>query len=185
MSKISETSYTSSLISMQFGVRKPHSQSGQPENHSFNGRLKPEKLFETAESCMAWSIRAVVGCCPEPKGPKFTSLAAENAVKYPPTNRDDWKYTPKKRMIIFVGTNILYWLLRCRFFLGDAQWFWATLGTVSMCHSGSSKGYVSGLGVQWVKNHPNSPGFCDVFLHLEIPLWGGVLGGRSRDLPLV
>lgn len=185
MSKISKMSYTSSLISMQFGVRKPHSQSGQPENHSFNGRLKLEKLSETAESCMAWSIRAVVGCCPEPKGPKFTSLAAENAVKYPPTNRDDWKYTPKKRMIIFVGTNILYWLLRCRFFLGMPNDFEPHLERYPCVTLDQAKGYVSRLGVQWVKNHPNSPGFCDVFLHLEIPLWGGVLGGRSRDLPLV
>lgn len=114
-----------------------------------------KKLSETAESCMAWSIRAVVGCCPEPKGPKFTSLAAENAVKYPPTNRDDWKYTPKKRIRIFVGTHILYWLLRCSFFLGDAQWFEPHLERYR----------------------------C--FFALGNSKQRGVLGGRARDLPLV
>lgn len=171
MLKISiKMSYTSSLISMQFGVKKPHSQSGQPENHSDFPCLKPQKLSETAESCMAWSIRAVVGCCPEPKGPKFTSLAAENAVKYSPINGTIGNLRPKKRHENFFGYQCFVLIAQVQdFFGGCPNDFEPHLERYPCVTLDQAKGYVSHFGVQWVKNHPNSPGFFWCFLHLKIP----------------
>ena len=58
-------------------TKKLKSQKTCQEQQRRNERIRPSlnsRVF--LQSCMACSISAVVGCCPEPNGPKFTSLEA-------------------------------------------------------------------------------------------------------------